>query len=216
MKEFLRTVDLVLEKADNQIPSHEQFYKHRELKKVRDEGYPISLFINLSKKEIEYIQPSFKDHEMYDAEIFLKDQACKYLECTYAKDGELEKYQGIYLDKYGHVPLTGVDTSNLWNSLENGEEFEGEAVDHSEYVHDLVDSISKRINKKLVKNYPRETILLVAFEDDFREETFNDICGLLEKKKVSHDTFEEIYIIGICIKRIKLIYERSKETPLLP
>lgn len=172
--EFVEFVKSCLEIAA-EIESSKEYYGHRELNIIRQEALPISLALQSELLGYEFIEPSFEDHAKYDALGFTSDGSQYFLEVTCDKDGKLDLVRGEHLEKFGFAGLIGNTIESLERAIHNNEPDIGLAISSDEIILHCINGIQKRILAKTQKNYPPNTVLIVAFEGDFRASTFEAI-----------------------------------------
>lgn len=137
-------------------------------KKFYDELYPLAVFINHEYSGIENlrIKPSL-GNENYDAVVTLESGLpISFIEITYAKDGHDESLRMEYLEKHGHVCLTGqITKEGRRNSNDRSVLVDNEAACHETAVQKSIELISVAIQKKSSKHYGDSHTLLVIIDD---------------------------------------------------
>jgi hypothetical protein len=185
------------------LPNHEEYLNHRELKKVRQEAFPLRIFLENEVLPVIAVEPSAKEHANHDAKLFLRDGSWIHAEVTFAKDGEFDLFQGQHMDKFGYGGIFGISKREMKNAVNNNTAIFGEAVDASETIQECLTEIHQRIAAKLAKKYPPDTILIIAIADDFREESWLEIVR--RTKVPSQNTFTAVYMIGVNLKKCEQI-----------
>jgi len=203
VSEFVEWVQNCLILASDISPS-EAYYNNRMLKKVREEGFPISIFLQNSKKDIVEIEPSNNPDSNFDAKIFLKDKSILPLEVTCVMDGEFDLIRGALLEKNGIAPIKGVSKQQMLDVIKTDTECFGNATLVSDYIKSCAQGVHKRIEAKVSKKYPSNTILLVAIEDDFRSSTWTSIVSSISIG--DQRTFSEIWLISRTSKSSAQLY----------
>ena len=203
VSEFIDWTENCLRRAA-ELPSNKQYYSHRFLKKIRGEAYPISVFLRSALLEIMQIEPSNEEHTNFDAKFTLKDKTEFYAEVTFVKDGEFELFQGEHSDKFGYAGITGISKDEMKDAVNSGIPKIGDADDVSNTVRTSAEAIDKRIVAKIIKNYPTNTILLIAIEDDFRKHTFDAIFKSVHIPVQS--TFRKIFLVSVNSKNCRQLH----------
>ena len=180
------------------------YYRIRELAKIRQEGYPISIFINSGLLPVETVRPKLEMHARGDAMLVLSDGTTVDIEVTCVKDGEFDLEQAKHVDKFGYASILGVDTGKLLKAVIDGVPCSGEAVSASDRITKRISDVNRRIAEKVEKSYQVGTILLVAIEDDFQECIGRAIQEGVGKPLQS--SFSKIFIVSVTTKRCWQIY----------
>ena len=194
--------------------SHEKHSQSREIKRLIEEILPIRLFIDLwnGSQIISITLPDRNENTNYDAILKTKKKTY-YIEVTCAKDGHQEHLQRRILDKYGYC-FRNLSAEDCKESLNNNTPPESKFVLIKNSIRKYRNFISEAIEKKMEKNYPENTILVVSAlcqsfvygrdEDkaDFRN-FCSDLTGDISQK--SKEKFKEIYLVCVLIDTTKLI-----------
>lgn len=201
--ELSSLINAILVNPNRELRSHEEEHYDRDLSLVRDEGYPLVIFLEHNFFNVNRIEIPDSSNTNFDAQVSLIDGTSIYVEVTGVKDGELELYRAKYLDMKGHAAITGVTTQGFFDALNDKTEYWGEASEVGETIKSLVLKISETVDKKCNKHYQPGTILLVAINDDFRADTFERIVSLLKFPAIA--PFRSIYLVSINTKKAHVI-----------
>jgi hypothetical protein len=175
--------------------------KHSYAKWLMEEIFPLSEFgiLAFSGKSEVRLRP-IRGGQPYDAEV-QSSFALPYkrVEITHASQDREEHLRMVFLDKHGHVPMTGPIYSK--RDARGNEEVEAtlEAVSHNAAREAMPERVRDRIEKKCRKKYAPDVALLVAFSpigkptDDDRA-AFSDFAR--SELQPFRDRFPEIFLVS--------------------
>jgi hypothetical protein len=199
-KWVMETLELTIDKR-----AYEEFHRSRDIKKLREEVYPISIFLKCQKDRFSLVCLKL-GNQSYDG--ILKGDSEYFIEVSTVKDGEFALYQAKHLDKHGYAPITGKSTQDLHNALEveNAQPVFASCINGDAAREELVIAINKRLTDKISKKYPQNCILIIAINDGSIPE--HQTNQLISQISAHHEqvTFLEIYIIGYINKKCVRIY----------
>lgn len=179
----------------------------QELKVLFEESYPLSLYIKqLSSKvceKIEFMQRV--GNQNYDVEVYNCDEY-EFIEITQAINGEIDAMRMLQLNLDGQVSASG----SVWKKGKENQgnlilKFEGDSI-----IDDMkclskkssIELIEIAILKKVKKNYPINTILLITFDDHIDAAIGSDLnyLGIYMRDTASMligSTFSKAYLVGL-------------------
>lgn len=187
--------------------NHTRIKKMQEWKKLSEEAYIISIFVENTEEEITQVVPVYSDGVNWDAEFIIKSCSVK-VEVGYAIDGHNLDYTMKTLDIYGHAPV--IDTKSLQKGILGNYCPENIAYSVSDIDKKIILNTRSLILKKISKNYI-DTILLIGVDDYLSnsESLFED---MLEKFKAEFEIPEEkfmaVHLISVRKKSIYTLFSR--------
>ena len=162
-----------------------------------DEVLPIVAFLKCCQEyKVESVTYVGNGAQNYDG-IFNTTTGERYhLEVTCAKDGKLEFYRMLHMDKYRKVPMSA-SIKDIDEAISNGMSARMEFVDASVQRMNSMSSILQRLRKKLSKPYPEKAILLIVeneniFRDSGERSSFVSELGIFNEQ----GKFSAIYLIN--------------------
>lgn len=188
---------------------NEELKKSPIIKRLREEALPVRTFLELHTHSYESIL-LIDGSQQYDG--VLKGKNSNHIEITCVKDGQYELFQAQHMDRFDHAPNSGVKKEDIkeavnkndWGDLpvdEQGLFAEVEMV--QEKLEELDKQVVVAINKKVSKEYPADTILLVSVDDGslVEDHHFAQLCEKV-KSQLHQKTFSEIFMVSVNDKRI--------------
>jgi hypothetical protein len=184
-------------------------------KELLEELLPIGLLCNtfFNMNPMVEITPVL-GNQNYDALVRDKRQEpvnFSRLEVTQAHEGEDAHLRMLYLEKHGHVSLTG--KVNKQGTKKTGLDIEVENVAelHVEILSEQIKQICSAIKLKMAKNYNSGTGLLVIFVDGLAIQGRDDcelVAKQLEKKKeLLMKKFSWVGVLGLAGRCFEYIGE---------
>ena len=181
----------------NSFESREKYHKSRAMKKLREEVWPIKIFLQSRKDKypVDWIEFHLNKKNDCDATLQTKHQTY-FIEVTYPKDGHQEYYQAKQMDKHGYA--TSGSPEKLKKEIENNQKPQARFVSKDDRTYEDFKKTVGAIEKKLSKPYPDNTMLLVALNfpwlccDADWKELHGDISNFQKDEK-----FLEIYLVNM-------------------
>jgi len=180
----------------SELESTKTYYGNRAIKKIREEGYPISLFVQAGPIKVEWIEPSLEKHERFDALIGLENSVERTLDVTFIKDGQFDLFRGLHLERFGTAPVNGVAKEDLVLAVNANRPIDGAAVKAEDAIEDCVKKIERRFSEK-VAAHPIADILLLAI-DEVGKGRAAKIAGRVFL--VNRSAYSEIFLINVFSK----------------
>lgn len=126
------------------------------------------------------IQPTLGNQD-YDATIQdRREQRApfSFVEITQAHEGENKHLRMMVLERIGHVNVLGAVRKTGTKATDIHIEIENEAVSHTTVVEHELRKVEEAIRRKVQKSYPRDTALLVVFDDYISMQNQDDLGRL--------------------------------------
>ncbi len=77
--EFISLVNELLS-LGSEIKGYDAYYNHRGLKRIRCEGFPLSIAMKNGSMRLAWVEPSAEEHANYDFKIGLQDGSERYID----------------------------------------------------------------------------------------------------------------------------------------
>lgn len=139
--------------------------KHRSAKWLMEEIFPLSRFarVRFAGREDVALRP-LRGNQPYDAEIrSAADLLYRRMEITHSGLNRDEHLRMVFLEKHGHVPMTGSVSSTRDRFGKEVVEAELEARSHTSLRDEMLADVLERVRMKSKKRYGPDVALLVAF-----------------------------------------------------
>ena len=179
---FLEWTDTCFSRFKNKC-SKEDFQRSRILKKVREEVWPLRVFLKNNLDVFHTVQ-LFGESQPYDA-IGKKHSHLSYIEITCVKDGQFDLFQAQHMDLFGHAPASGIRKEDFLQANISGEASVGDCTYPRDEVRKAFEGVKVRLLDKNNKKYEPETILIVGVDSSSFSEIkyWNEFCELLSHFK---------------------------------
>jgi hypothetical protein len=193
------------EVSSNEKGEDSLILKEGILKQLVEEVYPLSIFgyRKFGETNKVLLKPII-GYQNYDAIIIYKNNEVEkreFIEITQSHEGEIDHLRRLFIKEHGyafyHSPIKKTGTKKTRVDVSN----KLEAVRAEEIAKAEINRIKDAINRKISKEYPPDTALLIAFEDDlfFRLVVSNNILDSIINEYCSglDIRFSYIYLVGL-------------------
>ena len=173
-------------------------------KELINEAFPIGLFAEKYFEGNNRVEISLRiGNQNFDAEVFDRQRqpsSVRYIEVTNAGDGEDDYLRMRKLHNCGEVSGFGKVTKAGTMKTKLEIHVEREMASQAHVLQCERDRVSKAIERKLGKQYPPDTLLLLAFDDTMAFDRQDNIAGLeavLDEYLLRLDAFHSVAIVGV-------------------
>jgi len=136
-------------------------------------------------------------NQNYDAEVQGCESQFSFIEVTQAHEGEDEHLRMLVLEEKGHVSTVGEVQKSGTKATGITVDVETIAVSHEAQRDKEIGRIGDAIERKIGKDYPARTALVVVFDDYISIQNDDDIAALREFMQTFADRLQQFDLLAV-------------------